>query len=159
MWEIYIQERISPNNSDSVSTNSVFPDFMEYNYQFENGLHFFPRLFNMLQVFAILLLRSVLYIFLTQVSLSHSSPSLWPWFQPGCTSESPGDLSQNLDAQTPSPEVQIQLLQIGPRVSVGLKTPRLSQSNLEQNLCFISLVKKQMVSVHHGATHLAAPCS
>ena len=75
------------------------------------------------------------------------------------SSESPGDLLQNLDAQTPSPEVQIQLLQIGPWVSVALKTPRLFQSNLEQNLCFISLVKKQMVSVHHGATHLAAPCS
>lgn len=35
-----MQEHISPSNSDSVFTNSVFPDFMEYNYQFENGLHF-----------------------------------------------------------------------------------------------------------------------
>lgn len=119
---MYMQERISPSN------NSLIQCFQTlWNITTSLKMDWFsPRLFNMLQVFALLLLRSVWYIFLTQVSLSYSSsPSLWQWFQPGCTSESPGDLSQNLDAQTPSPEVQIQLLWIGPRVSVALKTPRL----------------------------------
>lgn len=42
MWQTYIHEYISPRSNDSVFANTVFPDFMEYNYRFEDWLYFLP---------------------------------------------------------------------------------------------------------------------
>lgn len=95
---MYIWVHISSGSNDPVVTNSVFQNFTEHNYCCDK--YFLPDFWHTLSFSQCCCWD--FYDILLKVSPSHSWPSsLMPWFQPSCTSETPGELLHNPDAHPP----------------------------------------------------------